>query len=92
MISIMKEYIQNLKCENEKKLDSFIISYSSSSFSEETQNCSICMDSICMNSICIDSIQTNKIVKFDCNHCFHYDCIFNWFMQKQCCPICRKEF
>lgn len=78
------EYIQNLKCENEKKLESFIIS---SSFSEEKQNCSICMDSICINSI-----QTNKIVKFDCNHCFHYDCIFNWFMQKQCCPICRKEF
>lgn len=39
----------------------------------ETENCSICMD----------TIGTNKIVNFDCNHCFHYDCIFNWFMEKQ---------
>lgn len=72
------EYIQNLKSENEKILENFIFSC------DETQNdCTICMESFAKNNCC---------VKFDCNHIFHYDCISNWFMEKQCCPICRKEF
>lgn len=73
------EYIEDLKNENERKLKSFI-----SSDILENNDCSICMESIYKPDL--------KIIKFDCNHIFHYDCIFNWFMEKQCCPICRKEF
>ena len=83
IINLYNEYIEELQNENETKLKSFM-------FLDENvdkQNCSICMESM----IEIES-KEKKIIKFDCNHYFHYDCIFKWFMEKQCCPICRKEF
>lgn len=79
LTNLYNEYITELKNENKKKLDSFILS------NINEKECCICMESI-------EESKKNKTIKFDCNHYFHYDCIFKWFMEKQCCPICRKEF
>ena len=39
-------------------------------------------------SICLDSLN-NKLVKLDCNHLFHFDCIKN--ITNNSCPLCRRE-
>lgn len=79
IVNLYDEYIQDLKNENKRKIYGYIISNAGK---KNEKDCSICMESIGLE----------KTVKFDCNHMFHYDCIFKWFMEKQCCPVCRKEF
>ena len=32
-----------------------------------------------------------KVTKLDCGHTFHTDCIKEWLMYRQTCPICRAE-
>ena len=40
-------------------------------------------------SICIDNLENNaSIVKLDCGHLFHYDCIIN--VKNNKCPNCRS--
>lgn len=91
LTNLYNEYIKELKNENKKKLDSFIVPV------VKEKECCICMESIeeshtSSSEALAKHRQKNKTIKFDCNHYFHYDCIFKWFMEKQCCPICRKEF
>ncbi len=43
-------------------------------------NCTICLGSL--NS------KTNKTLK--CNHIFHINCITEWFIKNNSCPICRS--
>jgi len=38
--------------------------------------------------ICLSS--TNSVVKLNCNHEFHKDCISEWFKVNPSCPICRN--
>lgn len=42
-------------------------------------------------SICMNAIKKNKHVIFPCNHEYHYDCIMQWFIQKNICPVCRLQ-
>lgn len=50
--------------------------------SDMTDNCSICM-----NNIKKDEYYS----KLQCSHTFHHDCISEWGMRKQECPLCRAE-
>jgi len=40
--------------------------------------------------ICLEDIEVGPVVT-PCGHHFHYDCLFDWFMEKSICPVCRKQ-
>ena len=39
-------------------------------------------------SICLESLNNNKILKYECNHYFHENCINRW---NNGCPLCRAK-
>ncbi|XP_065209883.1 E3 ubiquitin-protein ligase RNF115-like [Planococcus citri] len=52
-------------------------------------------------SICKDVIKTDALKKLPCYHCFHHQCIYDWFDISASsvfgkitgtCPMCRKPF
>jgi SUMO ligase MMS21 Smc5/6 complex component len=40
--------------------------------------------------ICLSNKDKN-IIKLDCGHLFHMECIDNWLDVQQTCPICRRQ-
>ena len=48
----------------------------------------IATDFVC--SICLDS-NIDDIVKLECEHLFHKNCIIQWVDIKNDCPICREK-
>jgi hypothetical protein len=48
-----------------------------------TEDCSICKDSL---------NNTRSVIKIECNHVFHRECLDEWFSGKVfTCPYCRRE-
>ena len=44
-------------------------------------------------SICINGVVLSKLMmRLDCNHIYCFDCIKQWFMEKNNCPLCRECF
>jgi E3 ubiquitin-protein ligase RNF115/126 len=42
--------------------------------------------------VCYDNFEIdNKLVKLECSHSFHKDCIENWLNMHNTCPVCRSE-
>ena len=50
----------------------------------ETSYCSICLED------CVEGQRVRSLN--ECFHIFHMKCIENWFIEKQICPTCRKEY
>jgi len=48
----------------------------------ETKSCSICLD---------DYNTEDTIIKLECNHIFHKQCIINWKNYNSVCPNCRNH-
>lgn len=48
------------------------------SFNRKTMECSICYEAM-----------TIDVIKTECGHRFHADCIGTWFQQHTTCPTCR---
>ena len=43
-------------------------------------------------SICLDKFKKDdKIIKLNCSHTYHFQCITQWFKQDITCPICRQS-
>ena len=42
-------------------------------------------------SICLNNLGYRKRLKLDCNHNFHFKCIFKWIKINNSCPICRES-
>lgn len=41
-------------------------------------------------SICLYGYKENeKLVKLNCSHIYHKECIFDWFKKSRNCPLCR---
>jgi hypothetical protein len=38
--------------------------------------------------ICLQEAPTSQL---DCSHCYHLQCIGEWFKKRANCPCCRKE-
>ena len=56
------------------------------SMKTEIPNCSICLEDIDTAS------EEIKICLIKCcGNIYHYDCIIDWFIKKQICPLCQKE-
>ncbi|OMO56658.1 Zinc finger, RING-type [Corchorus capsularis] len=47
----------------------------------ETEPCCICQE---------DYANGEELGKLDCGHDFHFNCIKQWLVQKNSCPICKK--
>jgi hypothetical protein len=50
----------------------------------ETVYCSICLEDV------LESARVRCLKS--CQHIFHSNCIEKWFLEKNCCPTCRKEY
>jgi len=48
------------------------------------QTCLICLENV-------PSTNSAKSKRLSCGHAFHFDCIINWFVESDVCPVCRKE-
>jgi hypothetical protein len=48
------------------------------------QKCAICFEKV-------PSTNSAKTKRLSCGHSFHLNCILNWFVTSDCCPVCRKE-
>jgi hypothetical protein len=50
-----------------------------------------CLNQDC--TICMESFNNDELVlKTPCEHCFHIECVKNWFTKESVkCPFCRKE-
>ncbi len=45
-------------------------------------------DEIC--SICLENYRKKeKMIRLNCHHIFHTQCIQDWFLNKNTCPLCR---
>lgn len=43
--------------------------------------------------ICQDNIQLNDIIRtLSCFHRFHINCVDEWFIDKNICPLCKSSF
>ncbi|XP_028083257.1 probable E3 ubiquitin-protein ligase HIP1 [Camellia sinensis] len=47
----------------------------------EEEPCCICQE---------DYVDGKELGKLNCGHEFHFNCIKQWLVQKNNCPICRK--
>jgi hypothetical protein len=49
---------------------------------EEDEECSVCL---------IDFEQGDNVIRLQCKHIFHEQCIMEWSMHKAECPNCREK-
>ncbi|KAG4169219.1 hypothetical protein ERO13_A12G072500v2 [Gossypium hirsutum] len=47
----------------------------------EAEPCCICQE---------DYVNGEELGKLDCGHDFHFNCIKQWLLQKNSCPVCKK--
>jgi len=79
--SIMNESFETqLISEKNDALDLKVLVYDE--IHNEEKECSICLSEFEKDS---------KVSLISCNHLFHNECIKEWSMYKQNCPICRKK-
>jgi hypothetical protein len=47
-------------------------------------------------SICLEAFEVGEEVSWsrntDCNHCYHQDCISQWLIKHDECPVCRSDY
>ena len=52
---------------------------------DDRAQCAICLDNFWEGDEVCSSPNT------DCNHVFHYDCMYQWLLKHDECPYCRKN-
>ena len=62
----------------------------SSEFNTFNNDCAICRSSIYESTS--QSNDNDGSVVGECGHAFHYNCILNWFKNKEICPLCTKPW
>jgi len=70
---------------DDNKFNEYIASNKISLISAENTTEDIC-------TICLDKYTiTDQIVKIECNHIFHKECLKSWYKINASCPICRHK-
>jgi hypothetical protein len=41
-------------------------------------------------SICLEPLKASKVLS-TCHHKFHIECINEWFLEQETCPVCRSD-
>ena len=65
------------KCKNVVLMDGFCSRHLK-------QKCSICWDQV-------RSTNSANTKRLSCGHSFHLNCILQWFVKSNECPVCRQE-
>jgi hypothetical protein len=67
-----------------RKNESIVLEYDWIEYNKDCKynSCTICIE---------DFKEEYYIVKLDCGHLFHEECISEWGLYKQECPVCKKE-
>ncbi|KAI3871949.1 hypothetical protein MKW92_027256 [Papaver armeniacum] len=55
---------------------------SADSMEEETEICTVCQDGYG---------KKDKVATLDCKHEYHEECITQWLLQKNVCPVCKRQ-
>ena len=59
---------------------------------DKNQDCTICRQHLNSNSIYAqEKGETSIIVKGQCGHMFHHQCIDRWLETNKKCPLCRFD-
>jgi len=67
------------------KIENLNINFEIEKYDENTEYC----PEICI--ICLDIFSKNQnIIKLECDHYFHENCIKEWFEKKTRCPYCKN--
>jgi hypothetical protein len=82
--SIMNESFetQPIAERTNEALDLKVLVYNEICNEQKEKECSICL---------CEFEKESKVSLISCNHLFHNECIKEWSMYKQNCPICRKK-
>ena len=65
------------KCKNNVLMDEFCSRHLK-------QKCSVCWENV-------RSTNSSNTKRLSCGHSFHLNCILNWFIKSNECPVCRQE-
>jgi hypothetical protein len=39
--------------------------------------------------VCMEAMVAKGAIKLVCSHCVHRDCLHQWNLRRQTCPVCR---
>ena len=67
---------------NNQNTDPILVTHIQYSDDEILDTCSICLYGYKVDE---------KLVKLNCNHIYHGECIFDWFKKNRNCPLCRMS-
>ena len=65
-----------------KSLHNYLLLHETNEIYNLDQECTICLDNF---------ISDQSIIKLDCNHIYHNECIQEWFKKELTCPNCRTN-
>lgn len=85
--SSKKQYFLEYAIRTDEQLKSYIQTKENPPTDDD--DCAICLDEL---TSC--QIQSQKVIKLECGHIFHYQCVYEWFVsrKRQVCPLCKKDF
>ena len=82
-IDLLKENIKSCpKCKKEQKISFFENYNSQGKIKKDNEDCPICLQKL--GYVC-------NIVKTQCNHKYHINCLSQWVKKKMDCPMCRIQ-
>merc|ERR1711879_256427 len=61
----------------------------------ENKLCSVCMTDLVSGDTTEQrkcNMNTDRVVRLNCGHLYHFSCIQNWLSISQKCPYCRQPF
>lgn len=74
--------IDNSQPNEETALSTFTVNITNEQVIPTNESCSICLESYS---------EVKPGIKIECNHIFHKECIVEWLINNETCPLCRQN-